>query len=366
MGHGLTIDPAQITADTQLLRNATPRRFLSSLWELQGRALAVTPAVARELANNVGAAAERRWQNLLEHDRRDQNRHYDDVVYRRILEGARDAATAWIREELRQPGGITEVLRTAEHDQAALAIARAMPAVCFTPTTSENERNDRLIVGEAAAYGFRLLASENLASIRHGHVNSWLERQGHVSGPLVVRLEDAMPARSRDPRDLDDAAFAAVPGAALPGAEGSLERDRQAIERFIDVLKRGHAGACGRWAESREPPQDLPCARAVLHAHARSVPPSLPCRRRGHPAPAQGPAAYPENRARGHAAGAATRGMRRGTARGAKTAAPCRRTAACGQALGLRVLTSGGRSAASPRARAGRRRSRPPGAPRRD
>lgn len=250
MGHGLNIDPAQITADTQLLRSAAPRRFLSSLWELHGRALAVTPTVARGLANSVGAAEERRWQNLLEHDRRDQNRHYDDAVYRRILEGARAAATAWIREELRQPGGITEVLRTAEHDQAALAIARAMPAICFTPTTSDNERNDRLIVGEAAAYGFRLLASENLASIRHGHVNSWLERQGHVSGPLVVRLEDAMPARSRAPRDLDDAAFTAVLGAALPATEGSLERDRQAIERFIDVLKRGHASACGRWAET--------------------------------------------------------------------------------------------------------------------
>ena len=293
MGPGLTIDPARVTADTQLLADPTPRRFLSSLWELRGSELAVTPTVARELATTVAGAEERHWQAVLQHDLQQGNRRYDDGTYRAILNGTRAAATAWISRELEHPGGLTAVQRTSGADRRALEIAKAMPTICFAAASEESEENDRRIVGEAAAYGFRLLASENPGSIRHDHVNEWLEAEGHTGGPLIVRLHEAIPVRGRGASSRDETALQAVLGAALPTAAGEPEADRQAIERFVHVLQQGHARQCGLWARTAlEAAEDLDkriqAARAALPRHTRDA----EDRRRGATAAAARKAGY--------------------------------------------------------------------------
>ena len=249
MGTGLTIDAARITADTQLLCYATSRRFLSSLWELEGAALRVTPTVALELPGSVRAAEERRWQRILQHDVATGNRRYEPATYNAILRAARTAAGTWIEEELDRPHGLVAVPRTVESDQRATALSRAMPGACFRATNADSERNDRTIVAEAVVHGFTLLASQNLRSIAHERLNEWLQEQGHARQPLIVQIHEALPARSRSAADLEQTCLQAVMGAALPARDRGAEHDVRMLTRFIEVLKSGHAGQCGLWAE---------------------------------------------------------------------------------------------------------------------
>ena len=249
MGTDLTVDASRITADTQLLGSPTCRRFLSSLWELEGHALRVTPTVALELPGNVRAAEERRWQRTIQLDVETRNRRYEPATYNAILKATRAAAEAWIEDELDRPHGLVAVPRTVDTDKQAADLARTMPGVCFRSTNDENERNDRAIVAEAVVHRFTLLASQNLRSIAHQRLNEWLQDQGHTDRPLIVQIREALPARSRTAADLETACLRAVMGAALPARDRGAEHDIQALARFIDILKRGHAGQCGYWAE---------------------------------------------------------------------------------------------------------------------
>ena len=270
------IDLGQITADTQLLGDATSRRFLSGLWELEGCALPVMPTVALELPGNVRGAENRRWQRTIRRDLARTNVRYKPGTYNAILRATREAAEAWTKEELERPDGVVAVQGSVETDAAAAALARALPAICFRSTNEENERNDRAIVAEAVVHGFTLLASENLRSIAHEQLNDWLQDQGKTRRPLIVQIHEALTAYRRDPAERARMAFRAVLGAALPAAEQGLERDVEAVERFIMALKRTHAERCGWWADDgRKATQDIPAAirgaRANLPVHTRTA-----------------------------------------------------------------------------------------------
>ena len=137
-----TIDLGQITADTQLLGDATSRRFLSGLWELEGCALPVMPTVALELPGNVRGAENRRWQRTIRRDLARTNVRYEPGTYNAILRATREAAEAWTKEELERPDGVVAVQGSVETDAAAAALARALPAICFR-STNERERTQR-------------------------------------------------------------------------------------------------------------------------------------------------------------------------------------------------------------------------------
>lgn len=276
MGNDLRVTPARTTADTQLLGDPTCRRFLSSLWELEGHSLSVTPTVARELPGNVRASEERRWQRAIRHDVNRGNQRYDPAAYNAILQATREAAEAWIKEELDKPAGLVAVQRTVDTDEKAAVLARTIPALCFRSTNEDNEWNDRAIVAEAVVHGFRLQASQNLRSIARDRLNHWLQERNHTDGPLIVNVEEAIPARSRNPGDLETAALRAVMGAALPVTDRGADHDVRALTRFIDVLKIGHAKQCGWWAEdalraSRDIPSVIRAARDNLPMQTRDA-----------------------------------------------------------------------------------------------
>lgn len=276
MGPSLTIDAARITADTLILSDSTCRRFLSSLWELEGAELRVAPTAARELPGNVRAAEERRWQRILQHDVATGNRRYEPATYNAILRAGRTAAGTWIEEELDRPHGLVAVPRTVESDRRATDLSRAMPGFCFRSTKTDSERNDRTIVAEAVVHGCTLLASQNLRSIAHERLNDWLQQQGHAEQPLIVEIHEALRARSRSAEDLEETCLQAVMGAALPARDRGVKHDVRVLTRFIDALKLGRAGQCGLWAEdglktTRDIAQRIGASREKLPAHARDA-----------------------------------------------------------------------------------------------
>ncbi|MCY4600816.1 MAG: hypothetical protein OXF27_12965 [Acidobacteria bacterium] len=245
-----------------------------SLWELAGGTLTVTPTVATELSGNVRGSEIRRWRRALA-PARGRNSRYDQATYNRILDAVGDAAVAWVRAELATPGGITAAPRDPEREAEAARIARAIPAACFRQDYRDRQRNDRDIIAEAAILGFTVLATENLASIRHDETNAWLQEEGLSTRPLLVRVDDALAALAPDQRP-QETALAAVLGAALPDTRRGFEEERTTVRRFIDNLKTSHARRCGVWAADRlEIAEDVPGliarARRRLPAQSRAA-----------------------------------------------------------------------------------------------
>ena len=209
----------------------------------------MTPTVATELSGNVRGSEIRRWRRALA-PARGQNSRYDQPTYNGILESVGDAAVAWIRSELATPGGITAAPRDPEREAEAARIARAIPAACFRQEYRDRQRNDRDIIAEAAILGFTVLATENLASIRHEQANAWLQQEGLTERPLLIRVDEALAALAPH-QSPQETALTAVLGAALPDTQRSVEEEHTTVARFITNLKRSHARRCGVWASDR-------------------------------------------------------------------------------------------------------------------
>ena len=146
--------------------------------------------VATELSGNVRGSEVRRWRRACSRHA-DRTGRYDQATYNRILEAvgtprSRGCAPNW--QHRRDHGRATRPREEAE----AARIARAIPRTCFRQQNHDQQRNDRDIIAEAAILGFTVLATENLASIRHHETNAWLQEEGLSNRPLLVRVDEAL------------------------------------------------------------------------------------------------------------------------------------------------------------------------------
>ena len=103
------------------------------------------------------------------------------------------------------------------------------------------------MIGEAAALGFTLLATENLGTIKDERTNEWLIEQGFASEPMIMTIAEA--AQALYPRSArEEAALQAVLGAALPDTDQGIVRDLRAVTHFSTRLNEGHRRTCAVWA----------------------------------------------------------------------------------------------------------------------
>ena len=243
------LHPTRATADTELLGDPHCRRFIMVLWEMNGGTLTVTPGVADELPGNVRQSEGRHWRSVLRYDAQHSNRRYDEPTYRSIIEATKDAAERWIKEELRGTGagGLTSATPTMAADELADQIEATMPLKCFRRPDNPNQRTDRRIIAEACAFGYTLLATENLGTIKLEVTNAWLEQEGHVRDPLIVPIHQAASAlTAATGKELG--ALTAALGAALPDRDLGIERDLRIIHTYLARLQNTHARTCATWA----------------------------------------------------------------------------------------------------------------------
>ena len=250
---------------------------MMSLWEMAGGRLVVTPTVADELPGNVRQSEGRYWEDVLSYEIEKKNARYSTDAYQRIIRGTKDAAGRWITAELSGSGGggITAAELDPETARRARWIELTIPASCFRRPDQANQRRDARIIGEAAALGFTLLATENLGTIKEERTNEWLLDQGFANEPMIMTVAEA--AEALHPQSTREAAtLQAVLGAALPDTDQGIARDLRAITQFIARLTEGHAKTCAVWAtdglEGVDNPGDLiRSVRARLPMHTRAT-----------------------------------------------------------------------------------------------
>ena len=237
---------AAVAADTNIVRQPTPRRYLTALEELRGRSVAILPMVRRELEDHLPMQASEYIQG---HRRRNRNWSPEETDAAAVA--ASDAAYRWWRGEgLRND---TAYLFFPHLDSENYRhAAAALPGAAFT----DRNGNDQQIYAQAWVHGIDVLASRNRRTIYREVLARHFSARGLPNPPVAVLglFEHTKTLAESEGRPLPEVAFEAVLGAVIPETwpdepvSGSIELVEISCRRFIDNLSLSEGGAPGSFA----------------------------------------------------------------------------------------------------------------------
>ena len=204
-----------VTLDTNLAGVWNTRVFWGTLCEEIGQTLLLTPTAASETLHRVRLECERQWTKKLREINDAGGHGWRKVEVRRLATLAAGAARDWLQGELRNQGGIYASPRTAgeETERLEAEIDELMDDRAFD-LDHDNGIRDRKIVIEAMARGHDILASNNINSIDHGMLRTWLKSTGEPQLGIrttVLRPEPAEEAiRNAFGKPIEWTAYAAA------------------------------------------------------------------------------------------------------------------------------------------------------------
>lgn len=232
-----------VAADTNILRQPTTRRYLTSLEELRGRPVAVLPTVNFETVRQLQRLAKRYVQQRCE-------RHgiNDRGSISLAVDAAREAAVEWWQEErFRNDSAYVHVADLGELHYTGMS--NLLPADAF----ADDNEGDSMIYAQAWAHDLDILATRNRRSIDRDRIKDWFRRQGQTAPPVDVRglYEHTRIIADGEDRAVDDVAFEAMLGAVIAGnwSPENAIRTRRSCQTFIRNLElsegRARAAAFG-------------------------------------------------------------------------------------------------------------------------
>ena len=155
--------------DTNLLLHPTPRRLLHGLALESGHSLLILPEVHKEVSRNIANSDLGKW-------RRREGQLVSAAVRERAGKQIRETVERWYAGELeRSDTAFTKVEPVDEGaSQQIRDIIQEMPFEAFRKAVVDDIAGDPTIVAEAIFYDIDLLSSNNLESIAHDVINTWL------------------------------------------------------------------------------------------------------------------------------------------------------------------------------------------------
>ena len=243
---------AAVAADTNIIRQSTPRRYLTALEELRGRSVAILPMVHRELEDHLPMQASEYIQGY-----RRRNRNWSLEETDAAAVAASDAAYEWWRGEgLRND---TAYLFFPHLDgENYRHAAAALPGAAFT----DRNGNDQQIYAQAWVHGIDVLASRNRKTIYREVLARHFSARGIPNPPVAIMglFEHTKKLAGSEGRPLSEVAFEAMLGAIIPEtwqddlASGGVELVEISCRRFIDnlSLSEGNSAAGSFAAEENE------------------------------------------------------------------------------------------------------------------
>ena len=234
---------SSVTIDSSLVYPTTSRRFLMALWEMEDRKVELLPRTVKETWGFVQDSEIEYWGRRLAKEAERTATTVPPDVARAIKEAAAVTAGVWINAEVGyagRPGRNDSMLRavtlTAEQDRHADAIARAIPGECFKGASKNNHWGDRQIIAQGIVSGFKILASDNRASIRRTQTNGWLIDERLAEAKFVLNADDAIdeagPWKEQPAHMLE-----AVLRATLPTRPTSPDREKEIVEQFLSRMR---------------------------------------------------------------------------------------------------------------------------------
>ena len=231
----MTEGTSVVAADTNIIRQFTPRRYLTVLEGLRERDVAVLPLVHDELQKQLRTHAAAYIQALC-HDRGLLPEQID-----RAAIAAGRAATGWLGDE---------VLRndSAYRFIADLGLAHYEAPVMSLPADAFTDSNDKWIYAQAWAHDIDVLSSRNRSTINGDVLQEHFAARDWLAPPVRVRglYEHTARLAEEEGRPLAEISFEAMLAAVIP-------------EDWTPAKGAGVATSCGlflknlRLAEGRHP-----------------------------------------------------------------------------------------------------------------
>lgn len=169
---------ARVAADTNLLRQPTTRRYLTTLEALRGRDIAVLPLVHLELEHQLPRQAAQHLRTLIFR----QNQALSHESRAAAAKAAGHAASKWWDEERKRNDSAYEFLPD-------LGTSRYLDTVVPLPDNAFTDRsgNDWWIYAQAWVHHVDVLASRNRRSIRTEILGDYFRALGSAAPPVAIR-----------------------------------------------------------------------------------------------------------------------------------------------------------------------------------
>ena len=258
----IVVDTTELTRDTQ-------RKLHAAWWELKGKQLLATPAVAEELAPlgapgaaEAGAKASDHLTALI--------REAQSEARKQRLRIQQWWATQW--ENPRSPYGITKL--NAQQEEIRAAVLQQIDESCFPGADAMELHADARIVAESIALGAKMLLTSDTGTMNRTRVNEWAKRNGDRLGfparDVCYAADNTLVKWTHAPADVqkwlqagmiacwpatDDAPASQVINETLARIDlmrsGSTGKLVEAAERLINEL-RGHPDPLGMVEATRK------------------------------------------------------------------------------------------------------------------
>ena len=187
-----------IVVDTTELARHTQRKLHAAWWELQGKQLLATPAVAEELAPLGAPGAARTGTKASDHlgvlirDAQSEQR-------KRRLRVQQWWARQW--EDPQSPYAITEL--NADQEEIRAAVLEEIDERCFPGVDTIELHADARIVAESMALGAKMLLTSDMRTIDRVRVNEWAtangERLGFPAQDVLYPADETLVQWTRKP-----------------------------------------------------------------------------------------------------------------------------------------------------------------------
>jgi len=197
-----------VAADTNIIRQSTPRRYLTCLEGLRNRRIAVLPMVRDELDRHLPAQASEHIRRLCERDGKGSPQEIDTAA----RAASRAAGTWWQDESARNSSAymcLADMGQEAYNDATSL-----VPGSAFT----EENGNDRLIYAQAMLHGIDVLASRNRRTVLQKVLEEHFAKRGQPEPPVTIRglYGHTCVISKEEGRPVTDVAVEAMLGAVVP------------------------------------------------------------------------------------------------------------------------------------------------------
>ena len=179
--------------DANWLLHPTPRRLLHGLALETGNSLLILPEVHKEVSRNIANSDLGKW---LRREGQSASPHIRERTTNLIREGLE----AWYTGEIeRRETAFVSVSRNGPDEAGKIRdIIQEMPQDAFRKTVLNDIAGEPTIVAEAILYDVELLSSNNLESIAHEVVNTWLRTEKGWNRGLLFEPSETMRELVRD------------------------------------------------------------------------------------------------------------------------------------------------------------------------
>ena len=227
----MSLEP--VAADTNLLRQPTTRRYITTMESARGRQIIILPTVDHELKRHLPMQMGEHLDWLARSDKKTEHPMLGEAK----AQGG-NAAGLWWRDERQRNRSVYRFATERDWQEYSKAIA-SLPSAAFT----DKNTNDQSIYAEAIVHGANVLSTRNRNTIIEEVLTEHFQREGYAEAPVVLRnlWQQTVAIAKAERRATNEVALETVLCAVIPegwtATTAHAFNVRKSVDRFTENLR---------------------------------------------------------------------------------------------------------------------------------